>query len=97
MKLFKDWSDAVNPDRVELVFANRNKEYGAYEIRKKYEKLVVRAMLIALSGIALAVAIRTDCPARQPSPKNSPSPINAITASLPDVDTTVSLTFPLRT
>jgi protein TonB len=57
MKLFKDWSDAVNPDRVELVFANRNKEYGAYEIRKKYEKLVVRSMLIALSGIVLAVAI----------------------------------------
>lgn len=57
MKWHIDWSDAINPERVELVFANRNKEYGAYQIRKKYEKRVVKAMLIALSGIALAVAI----------------------------------------
>ncbi|MCX6290934.1 MAG: TonB family protein [Bacteroidetes bacterium] len=57
MKWHVDWNDAVNPDRVELVFANRNKEYGAYVIRRKYEKRVVNALLIALSGIALAVAI----------------------------------------
>ena len=57
MKWRIDWSDAINPDRVELVFANRNKEYGAYEIRKRYQKRVVNALLIALSGMALAVAI----------------------------------------
>jgi protein TonB len=57
MKWHMDWSDAVNPDRVELVFANRNKEYGAYEIRTKYQTRVVRALIIALSGITLAVAI----------------------------------------
>ncbi|MES1225054.1 MAG: hypothetical protein ABUT20_56730, partial [Bacteroidota bacterium] len=57
MKWRIDWSNAANPDRVELVFANRNKEYGAYEIRKKYDKRIVRALIIALSGIALAVAI----------------------------------------
>ena len=57
MKWHIDWSDATNPDRAELVFANRNKEYGAYQIRRKYDKRVVKAMIISLSGIALAVAI----------------------------------------
>ena len=57
MKWHMNWNDATNPERVELVFANRNKEYGAYEIRKKYEKSVIRALLIALSGIFLAVAV----------------------------------------
>jgi len=57
MKWRVDWSNAINPERVELVFANRNKEYGAYVIRKKYEKRVVSALLIALTGIVLAVAI----------------------------------------
>jgi hypothetical protein len=40
------WNDAVNPSRVDLVFENRNKAYGAYVIRKKYERLVVMAFLI---------------------------------------------------
>src|SRR5437660_883548 len=57
MKWHIDWSNAVNRDRAELVFANRNKEYGAYEIRKNYEKRVFGALMIAISGIALAVLI----------------------------------------
>ncbi len=32
----------------EIVFANRNKEYGAYELRKRYKKYLNRGMLIAL-------------------------------------------------
>ncbi|MBI5540355.1 MAG: energy transducer TonB [Bacteroidia bacterium] len=31
----------------EIVFAHRNKEYGAYELRKKYNKTVTRALFIA--------------------------------------------------
>lgn len=50
------WSDATNDDRSEIVFENRNKEYGAYEIRKKYSKRVIMAMLYSLGGIAVLVA-----------------------------------------
>ena len=57
MKWHIDWSNAINPDRVELVFANRNKEYGAYQIRKRYEKRVVKALIIALSGVALVISV----------------------------------------
>jgi protein TonB len=51
------WNDAVNPSRVDLVFENRNKAYGAYVIRKKYERLVVMAFLITISAIVLAVVV----------------------------------------
>ena len=51
------WNNAVNRERAELVFENRNKEYGAYEIRKNYEKQVIRAFLFTMGAIFLAVAI----------------------------------------
>ncbi|MFM7216883.1 MAG: energy transducer TonB [Bacteroidota bacterium] len=51
------WNDAVNPDRIDLVFENRNKEYGAYVIRKRYERLLVRAFAITLLAILLAIVI----------------------------------------
>lgn len=51
------WNDAVNPDRVELVFENRNKEYGGYVLRKKYERLVIMAFLITLGAITLSVVV----------------------------------------
>lgn len=46
MKLFS-WDNAVNPDRVELVFEHRNKEFGAYVLRKKYQRRILMAMLIS--------------------------------------------------
>jgi protein TonB len=51
------WDNAVNQDRAELVFENRNKEYGAYQIRKNYEKQVLRAFIFTISAIGLAIAI----------------------------------------
>ncbi|HRU60573.1 MAG TPA: hypothetical protein P5565_03815, partial [Bacteroidia bacterium] len=46
MKLFS-WDNAVNPDRVELVFEHRNKEFGAYVLRSKYQRRILTAMLIS--------------------------------------------------
>src|SRR3954471_22060667 len=55
MKWLMSWDNAVNPERAEMVFAHRNKEYGAYDIRKKYETRMVRALLVAMAIIVLAV------------------------------------------
>jgi hypothetical protein len=49
---------------------------------------------MALGVIAVALPIRTSWPARQPSPKKSPGPSIATTASLPDLDSTDSLMPP---
>ncbi len=51
------WNNAINQDRTELVFEKRNKEYGAYEIRKNYERWVLRSFLFTLAAILIAVAI----------------------------------------
>ncbi|MBO0938040.1 energy transducer TonB [Fibrella sp. HMF5335] len=39
----------------DIVFANRNKDYGAYALRKEYPRIVTRALIIgaALMGLAL--------------------------------------------
>src|ERR1051326_7475110 len=49
---------------------------------------------ITLGVMAVALPIRIGCPARHPSPKKSPGPSMATTASRPDLDSTDSLTPP---
>jgi hypothetical protein len=50
--------------------------------------------MIEHSVNVIAVEIRNGCPARHPSPKKSPSPNMAITASLPPFERTDILTLP---
>lgn len=46
------YNDRLSLD--EIVFENRNKEYGAYDLRKKYPKILTRAFII---GAVLFVAM----------------------------------------
>ncbi len=46
------YNDRLSLD--EIVFENRNKEYGAYDLRKKYPKILTRAFII---GTVLFVAM----------------------------------------
>ncbi len=48
-----------NPDWIELVFAGRNKSYGAFELRQHYGSTMVKAMLIAFTTIITAAAAYT--------------------------------------
>ena len=43
-----------NPDWIELVFAGRNKSYGAFELRQHYGRTMMKAMLIAFTTIVAA-------------------------------------------
>jgi periplasmic protein TonB len=45
--------DLYNPGWLEVVFENRNKEYGAYELRQHYSRNVVRAMAGTFLGLGL--------------------------------------------
>lgn len=57
-KLFQPaWNDPTSKERAELVFQNRNKEYGAYQIRNSYEKTTARALIIAITVFSLLVSI----------------------------------------
>jgi protein TonB len=44
----------LSADLIDLVFEDRNKEYGAYELRKKYNRRMSIALLITL-GVALLI------------------------------------------
>jgi protein TonB len=55
--LLINWENAVNPARNELVFENRNKRYGAFAIRKAYDKDVLLALTFALSLFIFLVGI----------------------------------------
>ena len=63
-------SKAVTLD--EIVFEERNKTYGAYWLRKKYDDYVIRGLIIA--GLAFTIAIA------------SPMIIEALTPPAPPVD-----------
>jgi protein TonB len=45
--------DLCRPEWLELVFNDRNKEYGAYDLRKHYSENLLKAMGIAFFSIAL--------------------------------------------
>ncbi len=41
----------------DLLFKSRNKEYGAYQLRKRYNSVVVTGMIVASVLVSLAVII----------------------------------------
>src|SRR5262245_28209743 len=56
IKIFPSaWENAENLERAELVFENRNKEYGGYSIRKWYEVRLHRAFFYSVTGFVLLI------------------------------------------
>src|SRR6185312_15253815 len=51
------WMDVTNETRNEIVFEGRNKEYGAYFVRKKYNRIVLLALTISSAAIIAGVTI----------------------------------------
>jgi protein TonB len=56
MLMRQSWDSATSPERAELVFENRNKEFGAYVIRKGYNKTTAQALLISLAVFTLLIS-----------------------------------------
>jgi protein TonB len=55
--LFENWENPVSQNRLELVFAQRNREYGAYTLRRNYDKTILKAFFITcLVGFSLAIS-----------------------------------------
>src|SRR6266699_3435157 len=50
-----NWNEPTNDSRVNLVFENRNKEYGGFLIRKHYNKRVVLSFSITVSSIIILI------------------------------------------
>lgn len=51
------WMDVTSDVRNEIVFEGRNKEYGAYFVRKKYQKIIIIALGIAVGSMVVGISI----------------------------------------
>jgi len=51
--------DILKPEWLDIVFVGRNKEYGAYNLRKQNPKSTVRALIITLILFVFAVSLPT--------------------------------------
>jgi len=50
------WMDVTSNTRNEIVFEGKNKEYGAYYVRKKYSRVMLIAMGIAIAAMVIGVS-----------------------------------------
>ena len=50
-------NNQIIPSFDDTVFENRNKEYGAYQLRKKYNRVVMIATLIGIFVISMAIIV----------------------------------------
>ncbi len=55
--LFNNWDSVVAPVRNDIVFEDRNKEYGAYEIRRSHNKNILIALIITGSSFAFIISL----------------------------------------
>jgi len=52
----KTWQQVTSSNRNDLVFENRNRTYGAYVLRRDYDKRLMTIMLSVLLSIVLSTA-----------------------------------------
>lgn len=57
MSVWNNWNNAESEDRLQLVFEHRNREYGAYVIRREYDRTMALACAIGLGITTLIVCI----------------------------------------
>ncbi len=55
--MFDNWENVVSETRNNLVFEGRHKDYGAYDIRKRYNSYVSTALLISCVSFVLLISI----------------------------------------
>jgi protein TonB len=55
--IFNNWDSVVAPVRNDLVFEDRNKSYGAYDLRRGHNRSVAFALLITAATFLFAVSL----------------------------------------
>lgn len=53
----KNWDDPISKERMDLVFNNRNHEYGAYAIRRDYHQSVLKAFFFTCFFLTLLLSL----------------------------------------
>lgn len=51
-----DWDNPISPERLALVFQDRNQAYGAYTLRRDYNRTITKAVFLSFFGLLLLVS-----------------------------------------
>ena len=62
-----DTNKILSADLLDLVFDNRNKDYGAYELRKNYQSRITKALVF--TGLFVAITFTGVVMANKLKPK----------------------------
>lgn len=84
----QDEKREVVPSFDDLVFEKRNKEYGAYTLRRKYNKSLLFSMLIGILFISATVI--TPFVIYEPTPVAKPVPIDSVAVEFTDLNLIVN-------
>src|ERR1041385_975340 len=57
--IFNQWTNVVADGRNDLVFEQRRKDYGAYELRRRHNRTLALALLITAIACFIIVSIPT--------------------------------------
>ena len=52
-----NWENCIQPERLKLVFEEKNQKYGAYILRSSYTNSLIKAFVISLSALLLLIAV----------------------------------------
>lgn len=55
--LFNNWTNVTSDYRNEVVFSDRNKDYGAYQLRKNYNRSYSLALIFTITAFVLGFSI----------------------------------------
>jgi len=55
--IFNNWQSVVAPVRNDIVFEEKNKSYGAYELRRNHNRTIALALLISGASFVLGVSM----------------------------------------
>ncbi len=56
--ILEKWNNVVSTDRNDIVFADRNQAYGAYQIRRKYDRTVMIILLSMIGFVGLGMGLK---------------------------------------
>jgi periplasmic protein TonB len=71
----------------DLIFEKRNREYGAYRLRRGYTRLVNRSLLIAIISVSLVVIIPFIKVLRQPDPYGTKAGTRYVSVQMDKLET----------
>ncbi len=87
IKIKSNWDEPTNLQRLELVFEGRNKEFGAFDIRRKYERNMAAAFILTC-GVLLLITGLTQVALYHTAPEKNTLPDRDVVYELsPDIET----------